>query len=217
MKCRPSVGQLATVAVLLKLGLATKAKQRGIDAAFQDFMARHGRSYELNSQEYLERRELFAQRKTEVFQQNNRSSRWTAGLNKFADFKPEELKALHGYKPSQVRDSGLSLMQEEESHANLKVALPDEVDWRHLKDAAEIVDQGSCGSCWAISATTVLNAHSEIHRKLPKRFSTQEMICLWIDGLPSASQQQRRAPGTCVGGARGSTTTVASSTPATTS
>ena len=28
---------------------------------------------------------------------------------------------------------------------------PSQVDWRHLKDASEIVDQGSCGSCWAIS------------------------------------------------------------------
>ncbi|CAK9049332.1 Vignain (Bean endopeptidase) (Cysteine proteinase EP-C1) [Durusdinium trenchii] len=40
----------------------------------------------------------------------------------------------------------------------------------------EIVDQGACGSCWAVSATTVLNAHSEIHRKRVRRFSTQEMI-----------------------------------------
>jgi len=178
MKCRPSVGQLATAGVLLfELSLAAKVhSSEGVDDAFQQFMVRHGRSYDLDSQEYLERRELFAQRKMEVMQQNNRSSRWTAGLNKFSDFKPEELKALHGYKPSQVRDAGLSLMQEEETHANLKVALPDEVNWRHLKDAGEIVDQGSCGSCWAISATTVLNAHSEIHRKRVARFSTQEMI-----------------------------------------
>lgn len=175
MKCSSSA--LGVLATLLNLNFGAKVhSSEGIDVAFEDFIQRHGRSYVKDTQEYLERRELFAQRKAEVMQQNNRSSRWTAGLNKFADFRPEELKALHGYKPSQVRDTGLSLMQEAEDHANLKVALPDKVDWRHLKDASEIVDQGSCGSCWAISATTVLNAHSEIHRNKATRFSTQEMV-----------------------------------------
>lgn len=154
--------------------------------SFDDFLRRFGRNYSSQAgltldlgrlfEEYLERRELFETRRAAVLLQNERASRrWTATINKFADFFANELQAMHGYKP-RARANGLSFAAQEEDHRGLKEALPEQVDWRHLADAKEIVDQQSCGSCWAISATTVLNAHSEIHRRQQLRFSTQEML-----------------------------------------
>merc|ERR1719376_704727 len=36
-------------------------------------------------------------------------------------------------------------------------------DWSvELKTAHKIVEQGSCGSCWAVAATAALNMHAEI-------------------------------------------------------
>merc|ERR1719198_20387 len=39
----------------------------------------------------------------------------------------------------------------------------------------EILDQGQCGSCWAVAATTVLRAHSEIYGD-GKMFSAQQIV-----------------------------------------
>ena len=126
-------------------------------------------------EEYLERREVFETRRAAVLLQNEKASRWRATINKFTDFFAVELQTMHGYK-LRARANGLSFAAQEEDHRGLKEALPEQVDWRHLADGKEVVDQQSCGSCWAISATSVLNAHSEIHRKQQVRFSTQEML-----------------------------------------
>eukprot|EP00913_Durusdinium_trenchii_P009010 g8476.t1 len=189
LRCLPKPPEAAAVVLLGATGYKVHSGEGSSSLSFEDFLQLHGRSYDSQepsgiqlrarkrSKEYLERQALFEQRKAEVIQQNNRSAaRWRAAVNKFADFRDEEREALHGYKPSQERGKGLSFAAKDLYHSNLKLALPDKVDWRHLKDAQEIVDQGACGSCWAVSATTVLNAHSEIHRKRVRRFSTQEMI-----------------------------------------
>jgi len=171
---------LAAIMLLTPAAFAAKvhSTSRGVSMSFDDFISVHGRSYRKGSQEYEERGALFETRRVAALLQNNRSdAKWSAAINKFSDRKEEELKVMHGYKPAQVRQSqGLSFAAEEEDHSRLKSALPEKVDWRHLSDGQTIVEQGGCGSCWAISATTVLNAHSEIHRGRPRRFSSQELV-----------------------------------------
>merc|ERR1719277_1583829 len=61
-----------------------------------------------------------------------------------------------------------------------------------------IRDQGGCGSCWAVSASTVLSSHSEIHAK-NMTFSTQQLV----DCVPN--------PNSCggTGGCQGATVELA--------
>jgi len=55
--------------------------------------------------------------------------------------------------------------------------IPKDFSWQQhqLKALQEIQDQGNCGSCWAVSAATVLRAHAELFQK-DRTFSTQQIV-----------------------------------------
>lgn len=115
---------------------------------------------------------IFSRRVAEVERLNNRPGRlWTAGLNVLSDRTDEELNVLKGWKPnSRIRQSQQDYLAEVDT-ANL----PDSSDWLHLSNMKHIRDQGECGSCWAVTSTTVLGAHSEIHAS-NESFSTQQIV-----------------------------------------
>jgi len=157
--------------------LALSQASAQLSMTFDQYLSKHGRAYEHGSAEYIERKALFEQRRSDAMIQNNKSdAMWIATVNKFSDAKAEELAAMHGYKPSKARQQGLSFAAEEEDHHKMKAALPEKVDWRHLKDGQHIREQGACGSCWAIAAATILNAHAEIHRGEATETSAQELV-----------------------------------------
>jgi cathepsin L len=57
--------------------------------------------------------------------------------------------------------------------------LPASKDWSHLRAAKNVKDQGSCGSCWAVTTVSTLEAHYEIHiaKDGPvKQFSAQQTL-----------------------------------------
>lgn len=59
------------------------------------------------------------------------------------------------------------------------VTPPPAMDWSsQLATAYEIIDQGHCGSCWAVSAAGVLTLHAEIvtHGRFKKVLSPQSML-----------------------------------------
>jgi len=49
------------------------------------------------------------------------------------------------------------------------------VDWKHLEAMRNVQDQGSCGSCWAVSSATALRAHSELFQT-DRTFSAQQIV-----------------------------------------
>jgi len=53
--------------------------------------------------------------------------------------------------------------------------LPRQVSWLHLNMSSQVLNQGGCGSCWAVAASTMLQAHAEIYGK-PRSFSAQELV-----------------------------------------
>eukprot|EP00928_Gymnodinium_smaydae_P078298 TRINITY_DN6213_c0_g2_i2.p1 TRINITY_DN6213_c0_g2~~TRINITY_DN6213_c0_g2_i2.p1 ORF type:complete len:331 (+),score=18.31 TRINITY_DN6213_c0_g2_i2:466-1458(+) len=55
---------------------------------------------------------------------------------------------------------------------------PDQVDWTHLQTASKVMNQGGCGSCWAVTAAGVLSLQAEIasQGKFVKAISPQSIL-----------------------------------------
>lgn len=60
----------------------------------------------------------------------------------------------------------------------LTTDLPEEwLKWKDLATLQQVANQGSCGSCWAVTSATVLNTHREIHHNITDgRLSAQELV-----------------------------------------
>jgi len=54
--------------------------------------------------------------------------------------------------------------------------LPKAKMWDNLQTMAYVKNQADCGSCWAIAASTVIEAHNEIYNKKHRIFSTQQIV-----------------------------------------
>jgi cathepsin L len=159
---------------------------------YGSFMDQHGRPYRRGSKEFEERLVLFGRRAAEVEELNRRPHRlWTAGLNGLSDRTEEELSQLRGWRGGAAKGAGREgalrgAIRPSERGAFLRQkrrgeTLPtDFKNWTRLETLSTIENQGSCGSCWAITSTTVLNAHAEIYGSNSghsiRRFSTQELL-----------------------------------------
>jgi len=146
--------------------------------AFRAYIREFGRTYVPGSSEYVERLGLFTQRKSSAEAQNSIAGRlWTAAINAHSDSHDTELKRLLGgdlprknYAAAGSRH--ISLRQDGTGGQALATEC---TKWNDLHAVKEIQNQGSCGSCWALSAITVLRAHAEIAGK-PRSFSAQELV-----------------------------------------
>lgn len=150
---------------------------------FESFMELHARSYQRGSAEFEQRSAVYAQNVAHAEIQNNSPDRkWHAGVNRLWDWTEDELKTLRGWDGSMMPlDAGSSqrgitkhttFLQQEASLDDL----PKEKSWADLETFSNIKDQGGCGSCWAIAASTVLEAHNEIYNKKHRVFSPQQLV-----------------------------------------
>lgn len=177
-----------------------------IPPSFENFVKRYGRTYQPGEAEFAERAPLYAHRVAEALRQNSHVGRlWNAGVNSHWDRTDEELLSIttDGIAPAgvapvgspalppvplatapprflgQAYNSTSALNQTIAAHTTLVAnSLPQEKSWANLKvwNAQPVKDQGNCGSCWAIAAATLLQAHSEIYSKKPRTFSVQELV-----------------------------------------
>jgi len=162
-------------------------EQDTVQPHFLSFMQRYGREYKQDSQEYMERFNIFSRSVAEVRAHNRqRERRWTAGINALADRTEAELAQLRGWRgvalPSSSRAGGQvpsrvgSTFLKQTAKATV---LPrDFSNWTSLKSIQDIRDQGGCGSCWAVAGATVLDAHWEIYSpgNNQRSFSVQELV-----------------------------------------
>eukprot|EP00929_Paragymnodinium_shiwhaense_P032006 TRINITY_DN17813_c0_g1_i2.p1 TRINITY_DN17813_c0_g1~~TRINITY_DN17813_c0_g1_i2.p1 ORF type:complete len:386 (+),score=72.25 TRINITY_DN17813_c0_g1_i2:102-1259(+) len=163
---------------------------------FDSFVEAWGRSYEAGGRDYEHRHQLYEERLSWARQHNRRADRrWTAGVNQHWDWREEELDALHGGPARQAspvvsalveeqavesrRDSQARLRRRDAAKARLQ-DLPVAVSWAQLNSTRRVQDQGKCGSCWAVTAATLLDLHHEIYRASSgdslRTFSSQDMV-----------------------------------------
>jgi len=139
-----------------------------------------------------------------VKQQNVKAHRlWTAGPGPLSDRSVEEVQQAKGWFGSAASTrghrsrpslrSGMFLNQKSNN------SLPANFNWTHLEVLKNAPDQGGCGSCWAVTAALVLDAHAEIYHSRQTSFSAQELV--------DCVQNKRNCGGT--GGCEGATVELA--------
>jgi len=154
------------------------ADDHRIEDKFGEFIQRHRRTYEVGASEYQQRLSLFADRVVEIEAHNAERQPWRAEVNNLADWTPEELAQLRGYRhlarEEQAKRS-LGLLGTE-TYSIRVAALPHDWTWRgRLQAMNDVLDQSSCGSCWAVASSVVLRAHAELYQT-DRTFSVQQII-----------------------------------------
>lgn len=176
------------VGLLLLASLVTGIKQHlhgeqpvvlNADADFDAFIAQHGRLYGRGGAEYQMRQQMYLRAVEKVRTQNSKpDALWKAGLNHFADRTEEELARLRGRRgPRGGSYSRLGAPMAEFYETSTKT-MPESFHWRDLKTSQVVKDQGACGSCWAVTTVTVLEANYEIfvNNTHPRSFAAQELV-----------------------------------------
>lgn len=145
---------------------------------FDSFVQEYGRTYERGSAEFQQRRSLYEERLAKAEVQNGMSEgTWVAGVNKLWDWTDSELQTLRNWDANVMPEGGNGRVVR--PHAQFLQQhpkdLPAETMWMNLTANKHIVDQGACGSCWAVSAATTLEMNHEIHKGKFRSFSAQQI------------------------------------------
>jgi len=120
--------------------------------SYADYLAEFGKNSDSS------REAIFNQNLALIQQQNAQEDKsWFATVNEFTDWTNEEFKAQRtGHYPHPMEN--LAAKQ------NIALGdLPDRIDHRETEGrVTPVKNQGSCGSCWAFSATETLESHLSI-------------------------------------------------------
>ena len=156
------------------------------DAAFNRYIAKHGKSY-ANKNEYMLRKTLFEKAQDEMNAHNSQNGvTWVKALNQFSDMSPEEIKRyLGGGSHLGENNSQVLTQYPTSSNADLLQQTSTYVDWRGQMNPVR--NQGSCSSGWAFAA--VAPTEGRYTRKYGNKllFSEQQLIdctrdCYGCDG-----------------------------------
>lgn len=153
--------------------LAALALANGAD--FLSWKQQFDKTYESDSMEAY--RQHVWEMNLKVVQQHNvdfahgRES-YSLAMNKYADLTPSEFGAIMSRpKVKRSADSARAV------HVRSNATLPDEKDWRDVKNVVTAVkDQGSCGSCWAFSAVAAMEGAYNYKSGTLNSFSEQELV-----------------------------------------
>lgn len=103
------------------------------------------------------------------------------GLTQFADMTNKEFRSMN--KAIQSKEKKVSLPTNVRKEV---ITIPKSVDWRQKKGIlTEVKNQGSCGSCWAFSATETLESREKLNGKDLVVLSEQQLVdCEHIGSPP---------------------------------
>jgi len=113
-----------------------------------------------------------------IKEHNAQNHRYTLAMNKFGDMTEEDFNKFVSpnggcLKTRDVIDPSLLF---EPEFVNLK-SLPTSVDWANTSSyVTPVKDQGSCGSCWAFSATGSTESRYAIATGVLNSLSEQELV-----------------------------------------
>lgn len=155
------------------------------ELSFEEFKSVFGKEYSSFEDEAF-RESLFNTNLKYIEETNTKNLTYRLGVNHFADRKPEEIEV--GLAPSHLEAlCGSAHLGPHERRS----VLPESVDWVDKGVVSPIMDQGRCGSCWAISATGAVESAAAIQ--------TNKLIALSPQQIMDCSRPNNDY-GSCTGG-----------------
>ncbi|XP_072258358.1 cathepsin L-like proteinase [Pyxicephalus adspersus] len=103
-----------------------------------------------------------------------RLTKYTMGMNKFADMTPEErsLKSCLSPKGKSIFPGVNYHLQDNSKNLDL----PESVDWRDSKCVSHVKNQGLCGSCWSFATVGVVESRNCIKTNELVELSEQQLV-----------------------------------------
>jgi len=132
---------------------------------YQQFLATYRKGYS-NSDEYAMRFKLFKDNMQMIEEHNAKGLSYKLAMNQFGDLTHTEYKKFLGYRPIENKLPAVEL----------DVKMADSVDWRTQNAVNPVQNQGSCGSCWAFSATGAVEGSYAIATGNLIKFSEQQLV-----------------------------------------
>jgi len=154
-------------ALFVLVAIANAGRLDALSTLWSTWKVQHGKFYD-NSEE-LTRFGIFVENLEKITRMNAESTTAKFGVNKFADLTSIEFGLKYA-------NSALFESQAEIHEIQPKVNLPDEVDWREKGAVTPVKDQGQCGSCWAFSATGVIEGTYFVNHGKLLTLSEQQMV-----------------------------------------
>ncbi|KAL3739926.1 hypothetical protein ACJRO7_021234 [Eucalyptus globulus] len=173
------VGQIEVYVLIVSLcaGASTSATTppNSTLAEFEQWMARHGRSY-ADNREKVKRYEIFLEtlRFIEDFNYKAANRSYRVGLNQFSDLTTDEFVARYTGSRAGSNSSNSSATAAFKYQGSTHV--PSSVNWVDRGVVNRIKYQGPCESCWAFSAAAAVESITAIKTGVLLSLSEQQLI-----------------------------------------
>ena len=160
-----AIAIIALVAAAATVYMMTSSETSALESQFGAFMTEYRKSYNSEA-EYKFRMEVFRKNLESAKIQQELNPLAEFGVTVFSDQTEEEMKARMGLFEMPI-DPSVPVYTAQSSETN-------DIDWRGRVPA--IQNQGSCGSCWAFSATAALEGRFAIKTGQLYKFSEQQAV-----------------------------------------
>jgi len=169
-----------TLLILSILAVATLAatsnfKYHELCTLWSAWKALHSKSYTTLGEPDA-RFAIFVENHNKILKKNAENTSVKYGLSKFADLTVTEFKMKHSMCGFKETNQDIITQNTKPFDQNGLHDLPKSVDWRKNGVVTYTKDQEDCGSCWAFSATGVLEGFYAIKYGKLLEFSEQQIV-----------------------------------------